>query len=75
MIKSDEEKGGVMKGYIYVILGAICYGLLSTFVKLAYKDGFIVNDVVGIQLLLGSILLWGGVFLLKAGRVQNRRGL
>ncbi|MBE1442258.1 EamA family transporter [Paenibacillus sp. OAS669] len=54
-----------MRGYIYVILGAISYGLLSTFVKLAYKDGFIVNDVVGVQLLMGAILLWGAVLLSK----------
>ncbi|MEE4565005.1 DMT family transporter [Paenibacillus polymyxa] len=62
-----------MKGYIYVILGAICYGLLSTFVKLAYKDGYIVNDVVGIQLLLGSILLWGGVLVTKGTKSTKQK--
>ncbi|MBA9026830.1 MULTISPECIES: EamA family transporter [Bacillaceae] len=52
-----------MKGIIYIILGACSYGVLSTFVKLAYKDGFIVNDVVGIQMFIGALLLWGGVLL------------
>ncbi|MGX6979851.1 EamA family transporter [Vagococcus elongatus] len=50
-----------MKGYIYVIIGACSYGVLSTFVKLAYTKGFIVNDVVGIQMFIGAILLWGSV--------------
>lgn len=47
-----------MKGIFYIIIGSICYGVLSTFVKLAYDDGFIVNDVVGIQMFIGAILLW-----------------
>ncbi|WP_152395508.1 EamA family transporter [Paenibacillus guangzhouensis] len=59
-----------MKGIIYVILGAVSYGILSTFVKLAYGDGFIVNDVVGAQMLLGALLLWSAVLI---SRVWRRR--
>ncbi|MCR8843283.1 DMT family transporter [Paenibacillus sp. SC116] len=60
-----------MKGIIYVLLGACFYGVLSTFVKLAYGEGFIVNDVVGIQLLIGALILWalvGGKKLIGSNR-------
>ncbi|WP_238557970.1 EamA family transporter [Paenibacillus shenyangensis] len=55
---------------IYILLGACSYGVLSTFVKLAYHDGFIVNDVVGIQMLLGALLLWG-FLLISRSRKKN----
>lgn len=61
-----------MKGIIYVLIGACSYGVLSTFVKLAYGEGFIVNDVVGIQMLLGALLLWGGV-LINSSRSRRKR--
>lgn len=54
-----------MKGSLYVIIGACSYGILSTFVKIAYEKGFIVNDVVGIQLFLGALLLWASVAIQK----------
>ncbi|WP_088042076.1 DMT family transporter [Bacillus sp. EAC] len=47
-----------MRGILYIIIGSACYGVLSTFVKLAYNDGFKVNDVVGIQMFIGALLLW-----------------
>lgn len=54
-----------MKGILYIIIGSACYGVLSTFVKLAYDDGFIVNDVVGIQMFIGAVLLWSIVVINK----------
>ncbi len=54
-----------MKGILYIIIGSACYGVLSTFVKLAYDDGFIVNDVVGIQMFVGAVLLWSIVLINK----------
>jgi len=54
-----------LKGILYIIIGSACYGVLSTFVKLAYNDGFIVNDVVGIQMFVGAILLWSIVLINK----------
>jgi len=54
-----------LKGILYIIIGSACYGVLSTFVKLAYNDGFIVNDVVGIQMFVGAVLLWSIVFINK----------
>jgi len=33
-------KNNVLKGVFLVALGATSYGMLATFVKLAYKDGY-----------------------------------
>ena len=54
-----------MRGILYIIIGSTCYGVLSTFVKLAYHDGFKVNDVVGIQMFIGALLLWTIVLFSK----------
>lgn len=50
---------------LIVFLGACSYGILSTFVKIAYDQGFIVNDVVGSQMLIGMIMLSVLQLLLK----------
>lgn len=41
-----------------VFLGGCCYGLLSTFVKLAYASGYSAADVAGGQYLFGTLLIW-----------------
>jgi len=43
---------------LIVFLGGCCYGVLSTFVKLAYSAGFTVKEVTGSQYLLGTLLIW-----------------
>ncbi|MGN7381404.1 EamA family transporter [Paenibacillus sp. SAFN-117] len=48
----------MMRYVILVFLGACSFGVLSTFVKLAYQSGFTVNQVVGSQTLLGMLTLW-----------------
>lgn len=48
----------MFKGIALVFLGACSFGILSTFVKLAYKEGFTLGDVTGTQVLFGFILLW-----------------
>ncbi|MEN7550990.1 DMT family transporter [Rapidithrix thailandica] len=48
-----------IKGIVLVFLGACSYGILSTFAKLAYKEGFTVADVTGSQMLFGWVILWG----------------
>ncbi|XZF76091.1 EamA family transporter [Bacillus sp. AL-1R] len=60
-----------MKGILFIIIGSVCYGVLSTFVKLAYGDGFIVNDVVGIQMFVGALLLWSIVLLNKSRSAKS----
>ena len=46
------------KGAIAVFLGAASFGILSTFVKKAYEQGFSLGEVTGIQALLGALFLW-----------------
>ncbi|MDR7240196.1 EamA family transporter [Neobacillus drentensis] len=43
---------------LIVFLGGCCYGVLSTFVKLAYSAGFTVTQVTGSQYLVGTLLIW-----------------
>ncbi|WP_071393968.1 EamA family transporter [Bacillus tuaregi] len=43
---------------LLVFLGGCSYGVVSTFVKLAYSQGFNVSDVTGTQYFFGAILLW-----------------
>ncbi|WP_100406335.1 EamA family transporter [Bacillus solitudinis] len=50
-----------MKNWMYaalVFLGGCCFGVLSTFVKLAYGQGFTLAVVSGSQFLCGTLLLW-----------------
>lgn len=50
-----------MKSWYYavvVFLGGCSYGILSTFVKLAYNEGFEMPEVVGSQFLFGACLIW-----------------
>lgn len=53
----------MFRGILLVFLGACSFGILSTFVKLAYKDGFSLGEVTGVQAGLGFIILWSIVLL------------
>ncbi|MFC4601261.1 EamA family transporter [Cohnella hongkongensis] len=55
-----------------VLLGAICYGILSTIVKKAYEQGYGLGEVVGSQMLTGLILAWALAALI-GGRDAVRR--
>lgn len=48
----------MLKGILLVLFGACSFGILSTFVKLAYADGYSLSDVSGTQAFFGAILLW-----------------
>jgi len=41
-----------------VFLGACSFGILSTFVKLAYHEGYTLGDVTGAQAFFGAVILW-----------------
>ncbi|MGF7032042.1 drug/metabolite transporter (DMT)-like permease [Paenibacillus mucilaginosus] len=56
-----------LRASLLVLLGAASYGVLSTFVKLAYADGFTPGEVTGSQVLLGCAVTWLLV-LLGSGR-------
>ncbi|RDV13620.1 DMT family transporter [Pontibacter diazotrophicus] len=55
----------MFRGIVLVFLGACSFGVLSTFVKLAYNEGFTLGDVTGTQVLFGLIVLWTIVLLRK----------
>lgn len=46
------------RSVVLVFLGACCYGVLSTFVKLAYADGYDTGHVMGSEMLFGMLMLW-----------------
>lgn len=48
----------IWKYSILVFLGGCSYGVVSTFVKLAYRTGFTVSEVTGSQYLCGAATLW-----------------
>ncbi|PVH23900.1 EamA family transporter [Sphingobacterium corticibacter] len=47
-----------LKGSLAVFFGAASFGVLSTFVKKAYKAGFTLGEVTGSQALFGVVFLW-----------------
>lgn len=50
---------------LIVFFGGCCYGVLSTFVKLAYSAGYAVTEVTGGQYLFGTLLTWVLVLFTK----------
>ncbi|WDL98432.1 EamA family transporter [Alicyclobacillus sp. ALC3] len=48
----------LFKGAVMVFIGGCSYGILSTFVKLAYAAHFRLADVTGGQFLFGAICFW-----------------
>lgn len=46
-----------MTGVLLVLLGSASYGMLSTFVKLAYQNGYTTAEVTGAQFVWGVIVL------------------
>lgn len=58
----------VLKGSLLVALGASSYGMLTTFVKMAYEEGFTTAEVTFSQLLLGFL----GLTVLNFFRKQKK---
>jgi len=48
----------ILKGSLFVALGACSYGMLTTFVKMAYADGYTSHEVTFSQMALGVVGLW-----------------
>ncbi|KQM74685.1 multidrug transporter [Pedobacter sp. Leaf216] len=48
----------MLKGILLVFFGACSFGILSTFVKLAYHEGYTLGDVTGAQAFFGTVILW-----------------
>lgn len=54
---------------LIVFLGGCCYGVLSTFVKLAYAANYSVTVVTGCQYLFGVLLTWVLVLFTKKQKI------
>ncbi|RIJ42451.1 EamA family transporter [Pontibacter oryzae] len=63
----------MFRGVALVFCGACSFGVLSTFVKLAYKEGYNLGEVTGTQVFFGLIILWTIVLLRKllGGKSNN----
>lgn len=67
-----SEKNNVLKGVLFVALGATSYGMLATFVKIAYGEGFTTAEVTSSQFIYGLI----GVLLINAfQRTKNKNNV
>ena len=62
----------MLKGILLVLFGACSFGVLSTFVKLAYGEGYSLGDVTGTQALFGAILLWTIFFVQKQTQSKDK---
>jgi len=63
------EQKNTLKGVLLVALGASFYGMLATFVKLAYKENYTIEEVAFSQLLLGIL----GMFLITIFQTRIRK--
>lgn len=62
-------KNNILKGVLFVALGATSYGMLATFVKMAYGEGYTTAEVTTSQFIYGII----GVLIINAfQRAKNK---
>ncbi|WP_185287101.1 EamA family transporter, partial [Chryseobacterium indologenes] len=59
------EKKNILKGVLFVGVAASIYGMLATFVKLAYQDGYTTAEVTTSQ------FAWGIIGLLILNLIQT----
>lgn len=64
------SKNSVLQGVFFVAFGATSYGMLATFVKLAYKEGFTTAEVTSSQFILGIL----GVLLINLFTRNKAKG-
>lgn len=63
-----------MSKYILMVFtGACSYGILSTLVKLSYKDGFTAAQVSFVQAVLGALVLWSLVIAQNKNSSGNKQ--
>lgn len=51
------SKNSVLKGVFLIGIGAVSYGMLATFVKIAYKEGYTTPEVTVAQIINGIIVM------------------
>jgi len=62
----------MLKGILLVLFGACSFGILSTFVKLAYAEGYTLSDVTGTQAFFGMVLLWAAFLIQSKTKSKNK---
>ncbi|HEX7673822.1 MAG TPA: DMT family transporter [Bdellovibrio sp.] len=55
--RSDAPKASLLKGVLFILIGSSSYGMLSTFVKLSYKQGYTTAEVTGAQFVIGAFVV------------------
>ena len=65
------KQQSILKGVVLVGLGAASYGMLATFVKMAYAEGFTTAEVTSSQFVYGIIGLLFLHFFQKTGLKKN----
>lgn len=64
----EARKNNLFVGIIFIVLGSSSYGMLSTFVKLAYKENFTTAEVTTAQ------FAWGVFILSILALLQKNKG-
>lgn len=53
----ETRQNNLLLGIIFIVLGSSSYGMLSTFVKLAYKENYTTAEVTAAQFAWGALIL------------------
>ncbi|WP_335338944.1 EamA family transporter [Aneurinibacillus sp. XH2] len=72
MQKGDGVEMVYWRSVLLVFLGACSYGILSTFVKLAYQAGFVPAEVSGSQMFLAMTFMWTVALLFSKPRLKKK---
>lgn len=68
-LNNEMESKNITKGVLLVGLGASSYGMLATFVKLAYQDHFTTAEVTTSQFILGIV----GLIMINLFQKLNKK--
>jgi drug/metabolite transporter (DMT)-like permease len=63
------------RSVLLVFFGACSYGVLSTFVKLAYQAGFLPAEVSGSQMFFAMVFMWGIVLWRSRQKIAGKQWL
>lgn len=56
-VQQSQKSSNLLTGILLIFIGASSYGMLSTFVKLSYKEGYTTAEVTGSQFVWGVVVL------------------
>lgn len=63
----------MVKSSLIVLLGACSFGILSSFVKLAYERGYTLGEITGVQVFFGMVSLWAIYLVGKTTGIVKER--